>query len=433
MGWNLRLFTLTTYCVFTATTLLAQQAETPKDSTADEIRSELPKGVRYIPDVPYSEVSPVQKLDLYLPEQHSDGIRPAIVFVHGGGWRAGDKRREQWWRLPAQYAKDGYVAISVNYRLTGEAPFPAQLTDVKCAVRWLRAHADEYDVDPHRIGAYGNSAGAHLVAMLGLVQPTDGLEGEGPHREYSSAVQAVCASATPTDFLNWGEVGKLADRPSTKALLSGPVEESKKRAGQASPITYVRADAPPVLLIHGTIDQVVPNMQAERLAHALREAGAREVRHLIFGNEGHNVFQKQKLITYPAMRAFFREALKSDKELIQGTWEVVSSSESGREVPADGARFIFTADMLMLQPKDATNVRDMMGMKYTLDPTKQPKSIDTSHELDPGQPIIQLGIYSLKGDTLELCLEGAGIPRPTELGGETGHGFILKRTKSDGN
>jgi len=124
---------------------------------------------------------------------------------------------------------------------------------------------------------------------------------------------------------------------------------------------------------------------------------------------------------------------KSDKELILGTWEVVSATESGREVPVDGARFIFTVDIMTLQPKDATDVQDMIGVKYTLDPTTKPKSIDTSHELDPGKPIIQLGIYSLKGDTLELCLEGAGKPRPTELGGETGHGFILKRTKSDGN
>jgi uncharacterized protein (TIGR03067 family) len=124
---------------------------------------------------------------------------------------------------------------------------------------------------------------------------------------------------------------------------------------------------------------------------------------------------------------------KSDKELIQGTWEVVSSSEPGREVPFDGARFIFTVELLTLQSKDATDVEDMIGVKYTLDPTKKPKSIDTSHELDPGKPIIQLGIYSLRGDTLELCLEGAGKPRPTELGGENGHGFILKRTKKDGN
>jgi uncharacterized protein (TIGR03067 family) len=124
---------------------------------------------------------------------------------------------------------------------------------------------------------------------------------------------------------------------------------------------------------------------------------------------------------------------KSDKELIQGTWEVVSSSESGREAPFDGARFIFTVELMTLQPKDATDVEDMIRVKYTLDPTRKPKSIDTSHELEPGKPIIQLGIYSLKGDTLELCLEGAGQPRPIELGGETGIGFILKRTKRDSN
>ncbi len=104
-------------------------------------------------DIAYADESPAQKLDLYLPPGKANAPRPAIVVVHGGGWRGGDKQRGQWVRVPAQYASDGYVAMSVNYRLTGEAPWPAQIEDVKAAVRWLRAHAEKYGVDVDRIGA----------------------------------------------------------------------------------------------------------------------------------------------------------------------------------------------------------------------------------------------------------------------------------------
>ncbi len=272
---------------------------------------ELPPGVEARLDVPYAEQSAAQKLDLYLPEDNSERLRPGIVVVHGGGWRGGDKRRGQWAAIPARYASDGYVAISVNYRLTGEAPWPAQIEDVKAAVRWLRAHSDEYRVDPDRLGAYGNSAGAHLVSLLGLVKETDGLEGSGPHQDESSLVQAVCASATPTDFLNWGGPGVLPQRLST-SFLAGPDGALKDRARQASPITYAREGAPPLLLIHGTADRTVPIEQSDRFAKALREAGAQEVRYMIFDNEGHGVFQQQRLLTYPAMKAFFDSALAPD-------------------------------------------------------------------------------------------------------------------------
>ncbi len=269
---------------------------------------ELPAGVETRLDIAYAEESAAQKLDLYLPERDSNRLRPGIVVVHGGGWRSGDKRRGQWAAIPARYASDGYVAISVNYRLTGEAPWPAQVEDVKAAVRWLRAHGEKYQVDPERIGAYGNSAGAHLVSLLGLVREADGLEGSGPYRDQSSLVQAVCASATPTDFLNWGAPGVLPQRLST-TFLAGPEDTLRDRARQASPISYVRADAPPFLLVHGTADRTVPIEQSDRFAKALREAGAREVRYMIFDNEGHGVFGRQGLLTYPAMKAFFENAL----------------------------------------------------------------------------------------------------------------------------
>jgi uncharacterized protein (TIGR03067 family) len=124
---------------------------------------------------------------------------------------------------------------------------------------------------------------------------------------------------------------------------------------------------------------------------------------------------------------------KTDKELIQGTWVIVSAKEGGRDTPEPrGTRIIITADLLTFQPKNAQSEKDTLGLSYTLDPTQRPKAIDTSHELEPGKPFIDLGVYSLDGDTLKLCLEAAGKPRPITLesgAGESSVSYVLKRVK----
>ncbi len=277
--------------------------------SAAALAGQAPQGVRSELDVAYDTASAKQKLDLFYPAAEDDGPRPGMVIVHGGGWRGGDKGGGQWRRLPIEFAERGYVAISVNYRLTDDAPSPAQVHDVKAAVRWLRANAVRLRLDPDRVGAYGNSAGAHLVAMLGLVKPSDGQEGEGPHGDRSSMVQAVVASATPTDFTSWLE---RSGRPNGALgpFFAGPEQTKAQRVREASPVTYARGDAPPFLLVHGTADRTVPIEQAQRLADALRKAGAAEVRYMIFDGEGHGVFQRQQLLTYPAMFAFFEAALR---------------------------------------------------------------------------------------------------------------------------
>jgi len=232
--------------------------------------------------------------------------RPAMVIVHGGGWARGSPRGVR--GFGECLSQLGFVCLCPSYRLSGEARWPAQIEDVKAAVRWLRAHAEKHAVDVNRIGAYGNSAGAHLVSLLGLVKQSDGLEGSGPHQEHSSMVQAVCASATPTDFLNWREPGAVPERLG-QTFLAGPSDTLRDRARQASPITYARGDAPPFLLIHGTADRTVPIGQSDRFAKALRETGAEQVRYMIFDEETHGGFQRQRLLTYPAMKAFFADAL----------------------------------------------------------------------------------------------------------------------------
>ncbi|MBI1353616.1 MAG: alpha/beta hydrolase fold domain-containing protein [Acidobacteria bacterium] len=257
-------------------------------------------------DVAYASASPAQRLDLYLPDASGEALRPAIVFVHGGGWKGGDKGGGAWASLAREYSRAGYVAVSVNYRLLQEAPFPAQIADVKASVRWLRAHAAQYRIDPERIGAAGNSAGAHLVALLGLTADAPELEGDGPHRDLSSAVQAVCAAATPTDLEHWpGGPG-----PNARALLPGPPESLLERARRASPIAYVRRDAPPYLLIQGSADPTVPPSQSEAFFTALRAAGAPDVHLMLFAGADHGVLGAEKLLTHPAMRSFFDHALR---------------------------------------------------------------------------------------------------------------------------
>lgn len=170
------------------------------------------------------------------------------------------------------------MAVSVDYRLTSvresgnvKYPFPAQVHDVKCAVRWLRANAREYKIDPDRIGAVGWSSGAHLALMLGLTDTSHGLEGECGDLNYSSRVQAVVSLAGPTDFIGLYQETRYSP---IEALLGGTPEEVPEQYRMASPLTYVSKDDPPVLSIHGDRDPEVPPKQAELLDAKMKEVGA---------------------------------------------------------------------------------------------------------------------------------------------------------------
>lgn len=255
-------------------------------------------------DVAYREGNKKWKLDIAKPKSDSKEPRPAIVFIHGGGWRSGDKGGGQWRSMPLEYASRGYVCISVNYRLTDEGTILDCIADCKCAVRWLRASAKEHNVDPQRIGAYGNSAGAHLVAILGLTTAAAKLEGDGPYAGYSSEVQAVCCSATPSNFLDWGK-----RKAQALEKLFGADPQNKKLA---SPVTWVTAAAPPFLIVHGTADKTVPFQQGVNLHSALEMAGAKNVKMMKFDGAGHGVFSQHKRTTYPAMQKFFDQTLTGE-------------------------------------------------------------------------------------------------------------------------
>ncbi len=210
------------------------------------------------------------KLDIARPAVGT-GPFPALVFIHSGGWREGS--RSEFERAIQEAAEKGFVAVTIDYRLTsGKAGsrFPAQVHDVKCAVRWLRANAGKYQLDADHIGALGFSAGAYLALMLGLTEPADGLEGADDNMAFSSRVQAIVSLAGPTELGSCPPV----DADILRQLLGGSAQELPELYRQASPITYARATSPPVLMMNGDRDQEVPLEQAELLDARMKKVGA---------------------------------------------------------------------------------------------------------------------------------------------------------------
>ena len=251
-------------------------------AAAQERTEPVPAGVVARRDLAYvADWHKRQKLDLYLPEnaqgENADGGEPlpVVVWIHGGGWRGGSKTRCP--PLEAGFVGRGYAVASVGYRLSGTAPFPAQIEDCRAAIRWLRAHAEEYNLDPARIGVWGASAGGHLVALLGTAGDETAFD-VGAHRDRSARVQAVCDYYGPSDFAAFAATPgyeHVAVRPDSPVfqLFDGPASEKSELAERASPVEYVSADDPPFLILHGAEDRVVPLDQSERLHAALRKAG----------------------------------------------------------------------------------------------------------------------------------------------------------------
>lgn len=244
-----------------------------------------PYGVEVVSPILYGRVpeQPVWQgglyLDLFLPSPRPAGRVPAVVYLHHGGWRAGDRSYGMYpWNAPV-LAAHGFVVGSVSYRFSSVAPFPAQLHDVKAAVRWFRANAAEYGVDPDRIGAWGDSSGGQLAGLLGTTADRVDLEGECGSAGWSSAVRAAVTRCAPTDFRSLPQdQAEVLD-----ALFGGPPSSTTQLRRLASPLTHVSTRSAPFLIVHGTRDETVPFDQAERMARKLADHGVAVTLHPIDG------------------------------------------------------------------------------------------------------------------------------------------------------
>ncbi|KAF3759914.1 alpha/beta-hydrolase [Cryphonectria parasitica EP155] len=254
-----------------------------------------PKDVETHKDIQYCSQGHVrQRLDLYLPKPESrrPGRIPLIIYIHGGAFMFGSKESTL---LPGRLLSKGTAIASLDYRLSGDAIFPASVEDCKSAVRWLRAHASEYDLDAHRIIAWGESAGAHQASMLGVTcASAKGDEFDvGDHLDTSSAVSGVVAYYGPTDFLQMDSQapkdGKSmlhdpVDSPESK-YIGGAIQEIPDKVARANPISYISDDEkpPPFFLAHGTNDHVVPLLQSVLLQEALKGVGVPVTLHEVEG------------------------------------------------------------------------------------------------------------------------------------------------------
>ena len=222
------------------------------------------------------------QLNLARPKE-SHGLAPAVLCIHGGGFRAGN--RDRWNKLCQQLAERGYVAATATYRLAPKYQFPAAVYDVKAAVRWLRANASKYVIDPARIGVVGDSAGGHLAQFLGVTPGVEQFEGDGGNPSQSSAVTCVVNYYGPSDFTK--SYGKSVDAAEVLPLfLGGDVEHERRRHILASPLYWVTPQAAPTLLLHGTKDPYVAFEQATWIFERLAAAEV-EVQRLELKDAGH--------------------------------------------------------------------------------------------------------------------------------------------------
>lgn len=253
-------------------------------------------------DIAFAEVdgNPLA-LDLYLPNPPTAQPSPLVVWIHGGGWRRGSKDNV----LVHGLLKEGYALASISYRLTPEAIFPAQIHDCKAAIRWLRAHADEWGYNSDWIAVAGSSAGGHLALLLGLTSQMPSLEGRvGSHFDQSTQIQAIVDYYGPTDFVRYGKTqpARAYRKKSASFALLGGIQNGEVTRDMerfASPVTYVTDDAPPLLIFHGTNDRVVSIDQSHQITRKYDEVGLKSQLVILpeVGHGGKSFFTPQRLRT----------------------------------------------------------------------------------------------------------------------------------------
>lgn len=280
-------------CAAAQTPDIPVEASPVLDDRFPQVSVPFASDVESLPDLVYSVPPGFRplRLDLYRPRNAGSaaGGLPLVVYVHGGGWQAGHTRHSgafgNWPRALATLASTGYVVASIEYRLSGEARFPAAIQDVKTSIRWLRSKSSQFGIDPTRVILWGGSAGGQLAALAATSCKVESLapvflRQGSPDPQSPLAVQSDCVQG----FVTWYGIFDFLNAP-----LSGPAEQSassapgrylgcapvdcRETAALASPVTHVDKDDPPALLIHGDLDKVVPVAQSQSFHAALRSKG----------------------------------------------------------------------------------------------------------------------------------------------------------------
>jgi acetyl esterase/lipase len=279
----------------------------------------VPSGATVLTDLEYVEDGHErQKLDLYLPGGKA-GPHPVLIWIHGGAWRQGGKDANRFLPLVTNFIGDGFAIASLNHRYSQQAIFPAQIQDVKAAVRWLRTNASRYQLDPTRFVAWGASSGGHLASLLGT---TAGVREFGDRDDRTSRVQAVVNFFGPSDLLQMdahrlpdGVIHNVPTSPESQ-LVGGLLTQKIAEVRQANPITYVSADDPPFLIVHGDRDVLVPHHQSVVLAAALKAAGVFHIfRTVAGGGHGDDVFRAAPLREW--VSEFLGKHVKNSQERLE--------------------------------------------------------------------------------------------------------------------
>ncbi len=293
-------------------------ATTTTDPTPVHVTTTAPGVAADQRDIAYAGVSTAERLDLYLPKD-ANATHPLVIWIHGGGWEHGDKSLGT--DAPARRLLDaGFAVASLDYRLSHQAVFPAQIDDVKAAVRYLRANAASLGFDGTRIGAWGDSAGGYLAALLGVTGDVTTFDDASlGNAAVSSRVQAVVDWYGPSSLSTMDEqfsadhCAKRAGPASSveSRLIGASIDTHAELAATASPVTYVSADDPPILIEHGTADCLVPWQQSALLADALSNAiGSANVTQVMHDGAGHGGAMFTNATNVDRVAAFFTAHLR---------------------------------------------------------------------------------------------------------------------------